>query len=164
MHDTLTGIFNRGAVFNALARELDRAERQSSPLAIAMIDLDHFKQVNDSHGHLVGDDVLREAAQRLRDSVRSYDVVGRYGGEEFLVIAPGYDAKRATDLAERIRGQFVDNPIRTAGPVVPITLSLGVVILEAGRMVDINKLLAAADEALYQAKSNGRNQTVLGQV
>jgi len=161
-HDALTGIWNRRAIFDALERELDRAERQDIPLAVALIDLDHFKQVNDTHGHLVGDEVLRETAQRIRGAVRSYDAVGRYGGEEFLVVAPECDAQRARDLAERIRQLLLESPIQTSGPAVPVTLSLGVVYLEKGSQAGINRVLSAADEALYEAKSGGRNQTIMG--
>lgn len=161
-HDALTGIWNRRAIFEALERELDRAERQEIPLAVALIDLDHFKQVNDNHGHLVGDEVLRETAQRIRGAVRSYDAVGRYGGEEFLVVAPECDAQRARDLAERIRQLLLESPVQTSGADIPVTLSLGVVHLEKGSKAGINRVISAADEALYRAKSGGRNQTVMG--
>jgi two-component system cell cycle response regulator len=161
-HDALTGIWNRRAIFEALARELDRAERQEIPVAVVLIDLDHFKKVNDSHGHLVGDEVLRETAQRIRGAVRSYDAVGRYGGEEFLVVAPECDTQRAMDLAERIRLLLLQTPIETSGLAIPVTLSLGVVHLEKGSKIEINRVLSAADQALYRAKSSGRNQTVLG--
>jgi two-component system cell cycle response regulator len=163
-HDALTGIWNRRAIFEALARELDRAARQEIPVAIVLIDLDHFKLVNDTHGHLVGDEVLRETAQRIRSMVRSYDAVGRYGGEEFLVVAPECDARRAMDLAERIRLSLLQGPIQTSGPAIPVTLSLGVVHLEKGSQVEINKVLSAADQALYKAKSGGRDQSVMGRV
>jgi two-component system cell cycle response regulator len=163
-HDALTGIWNRRAIFEALARELDRAARQEIPVAIVLIDLDHFKLVNDTHGHLVGDEVLRETAQRIRSMVRSYDAVGRYGGEEFLVVAPECDARRAMDLAERIRLSLLQGPIQTSGPAIPVTLSLGVVHLEKGSQMEINKVLSAADQALYKAKSGGRDQSVMGRV
>jgi two-component system, cell cycle response regulator len=162
MHDALTGIWNRGAVFEALGRELDRARRQRSPLAVIMVDLDHFKQVNDSHGHLVGDQVLREAAQRIKAAVRSYDGVGRYGGEEFLLVAPGFDAEQALAFAERLRLRFADSPMVTSGPTLPVTMSLGVVAVTGGQAPAAEKILAAADDALYRAKSEGRNRAVLG--
>jgi two-component system, cell cycle response regulator len=162
MYDALTGIFNRGAVFEALRQELDRAKRQQSPLAAIMIDLDHFKQVNDQHGHLVGDQVLRETAQRIRRAVRKYDTVGRYGGEEFLVVAPGFAGAAAMDFAERLRLAFASSPIQTSGPAIPVTLSLGVVAVERGWSVELTDLLSAADDALYRAKSGGRNRAVPG--
>jgi diguanylate cyclase (GGDEF)-like protein len=127
-----------------------------------MIDLDHFKHVNDTHGHLIGDEVLREVARRLCEAVRSYDFVGRYGGEEFLVVAPGYEKSQAMDLAERIRRAFVDRPIRTAAATIPATLSLGVVALGRGQKAEMAQVLSAADEALYKAKSGGRNMAMLG--
>ena len=164
MYDALSGLWNRRAIFEALARELDRSRRQQSPLAVIMIDLDHFKRINDTYGHLVGDDVLREAAQRLRETVRSYDFVGRYGGEEFLIVAPGSESSRAMDLAERIRRLFAENPIRLSTAAIPVTLSLGVVCLQDGQAAEINKVLSAADHALYSAKSGGRNNSVLGSV
>jgi diguanylate cyclase (GGDEF)-like protein len=164
MYDALTGLWNRRAIFEALARELDRARRQQSPLAVVMIDLDHFKRINDTYGHLAGDDVLREAAQRLRETVRSYDFVGRYGGEEFLIVAPGSESSRAMDLAERIRRLFADNPIRLSTAAIPVTLSLGVVCLQDGQAAEISKVLSAADDALYSAKGGGRNNSVLGSV
>jgi len=104
--------------------------------------------------------VLRETAQRIRAAVRSYDTVGRYGGEEFLVVAPGFAGAPAMDLAERLRLAFASNPIQASGPTVPLTLSLGVVAVEPGRSMEINELLAAADDALYRAKSGGRNLAV----
>ncbi len=162
MHDSLTGIFNRGAVLEALSRELARARRQQSPLAAIMIDLDHLKQVNDRHGHLVGDEVLRETAQRIRRAVRSYDTVGRYGGEEFLVVAPGFAGAAAMDFAERLRLTFAASPIETGGPTVAVTLSLGVVAVERGWSVEVADLLAAAEDALDRAKSGGRNRAVAG--
>ncbi|MBN2358553.1 MAG: diguanylate cyclase [Deltaproteobacteria bacterium] len=164
MHDALTGIWNRGAIFEALGRELDRTKRQQSPLAVIMIDLDHFKQINDRHGHLVGDQVLREAAQRIRSAVRSYDSVGRYGGEEFLLVAPGFDAGQALEFAERVRRLFATNPIVTSAASLPVTMSLGVVVVEAGQELANERVLAAADDALYRAKSGGRDRAVLGTV
>jgi diguanylate cyclase (GGDEF)-like protein len=161
-HDPLTGIWNRAAVLDALSREVDRASREGTPLAVVMIDLDHFKEINDSHGHLVGDEVLQQIAHRLRDAVRSYDSVGRYGGEEFLVIAPGQDTAHARELAERLRLLFHETPTEVMGRKLPVTLSLGVVALSPPRNLEITRLLSAADEALYEAKRSGRNVTVLG--
>jgi len=158
-HDALTGIWNRRAILESLEREIQRAQRQYASIWVALIDLDHFKRINDTHGHLVGDDALRETAQRITSAVRPYDYVGRYGGEEFLVVAPGYDPAHALDLAERIRAMFESAPIATSGPVVQVTLSLGVVTLTGG--AKIKDVLAAADEALYEAKSGGRNTSRL---
>jgi diguanylate cyclase (GGDEF)-like protein len=162
MHDALTGIWNRGAVVDALARELERAAREGGTLAVAIMDLDHFKRVNDTHGHLAGDEVLREVARRIRAAVRSYDSVGRYGGEEFLVIAPGIEEQQALELAERIRRQIEATPIPTSGPALPVTLSLGVVVQSSDGRTPLESVLSAADQALYEAKRGGRNRSVLG--
>ena len=158
-HDALTGLWNRRAILANLERELLRAGRQGSSTAVALIDLDHFKRVNDTHGHLVGDEVLRETARRLGAAVRPYDFVGRYGGEEFLVVAPGHDHDRALDLAERIRRVFAEAPVATSGPTLPLTLSLGAVAVRGG--AEVKDVLAAADAALYEAKGAGRNTSRL---
>jgi diguanylate cyclase (GGDEF)-like protein len=158
-HDALTGLWNRRAILANLERELHRAGREGSSIAVALIDLDHFKSVNDTHGHLVGDEVLRETARRLGGAVRPYDFVGRYGGEEFLVVAPGYDHDRALALAERIRRAFDSTPITTSGPVLPLTLSLGMVAVRGS--AEISDVLAAADGGLYEAKEAGRNTSRL---
>jgi two-component system, cell cycle response regulator len=162
MHDALTGIWNRGAALDALARELERTGREGSALAVAMIDLDHFKRINDTHGHPVGDEVLREVAGRIRAAVRTYDSVGRYGGEEFLVIAPGIEEPQAVELAERIRRQIETAPIVTAGPTLRVTLSVGVVVQSSHQRAPLESVLSAADQALYKAKRSGRNRSVLG--
>ncbi|MGD0089848.1 MAG: diguanylate cyclase [Planctomycetota bacterium] len=163
-HDALTGIWNRRGIFDALGRELERAQRQDTALAVLMTDLDYFKRVNDSYGHLVGDEVLKEAARRICEALRPYDSVGRYGGEEFLVVAPACEDPQAMDMAERIRGMFAGHPLQTSVAAIPLTLSLGVVALRKGQKAKLDKLLSAADEALYKAKDGGRNCAVLGTV
>ena len=105
-HDLLTGLWNHGAILDILQRELDRARRESNPLGVVMADLDHFKQVNDTYGHLAGDAVLREVAKRLSASVRPYDSVARYGGEEFLIVAPNCDPGSGLNLAQRLRSSL----------------------------------------------------------
>ena len=162
-HDPLTGILNRRAILDALAREIDRSRREGGPVAALMIDLDHFKRVNDAHGHLVGDAVLQGAAKRIGGAVRSYDSFGRYGGEEFLVVTPGQDSDRAHDLAERIRRLFEQAPLEAPGLAIPLTLSLGVVAVARGEG-ELGPLLSAADAALYEAKRGGRNRTVVGRL
>jgi diguanylate cyclase (GGDEF)-like protein len=122
-----------------------------------MVDIDHFKQINDSHGHLVGDAVLREAARRLRSSIRPYDSIGRYGGEEFLIIVPGADPQGAFKQAERLRASMSREPITSSGGQVNVTISLGVTVNSGGEKGE--ELIHAADAALYQAKSRGRNRT-----
>jgi len=161
-HDELTGLLNRRAILDSLARELDRSERQGQPMAALLIDLDYFKRVNDTHGHLVGDDVLREAAHRIAATVRSYDTVGRYGGEEFLVVTSNLDSGGALELAERVRSQFKKDPIVAGGKSLPATLSVGVASLPGGQKAAMNKVLAQADDCLYKAKRSGRDLCVLG--
>jgi len=157
-HDPLTGLWNRGEGTATLERELERMRREGHSLAVAMIDLDHFKSINDTHGHAVGDSVLKEAAARMRGSVRPYDVVCRYGGEEFFVILPNNTRDQAMSLAERIRLRLREAPAETEAGDVFVTASIGVAIGGAGDEIDIDGLFAAADAALYRAKQCGRDQ------
>ena len=126
-----------------------------------MADLDHFKQVNDTHGHLAGDAVLREAAKRMRASVRPYDAVGRYGGEEFLIVVPGCDISVAMSRADVLRNAIRERPFATPDGVIPVTLSLGVSVGGGTGTVESEGLLRSADSALYEAKNRGRNQVAL---
>jgi diguanylate cyclase (GGDEF)-like protein len=158
--DALTWLWNRPAILEILTRELAKAARDGSAVGLIMADLDHFKQVNDTCGHLAGDAVLREAARRMQASVRSYDAVGRYGGEEFLVIMPGAASATATHLAERLRLAINREPVRLAERVLSITVSLGVTISPPGRPIAPEALIRTADEALYHAKKAGRNRVV----
>ena len=165
-HDSLTGIWNRAAILDHLQREASRAVREGSVLSVIMADLDHFKQVNDNYGHLCGDRVLREAAQRLHGCLRRYDFIGRYGGEEFLMLMPGCDpvlnASRFDDLLACIFGR----PFTGCGPPeVQITCSLGVAVLRpTGQAPASEELLQSADEALYRAKQAGRNCVRYGEI
>jgi diguanylate cyclase (GGDEF)-like protein len=156
-HDSLTGLWNRGATLDLLRRELSRGERQGTPVTVIMADIDHFKQVNDMYGHLTGDMVLREVAHRLSSAVRGYDVTGRFGGEEFLIVFPGCTAQNAILQAERLRARILKEPVDTPEGPIPVTLSLGVAASEPVTEVDPDLLLRAADTALYRAKSRGRN-------
>ena len=159
-HDSLTGVLNRGAIISVLERELARVGREGGSVGIIMADLDHFKRINDELGHLAGDTVLKEAAHRIVSALRAYDAVGRYGGEEFLMVLPGCDAQSATSRAEEIRLRVSENLATGYGEVV-VTLSLGVSATD--RVVECNKVLCAADEALYRAKQKGRNRVENGQ-
>jgi diguanylate cyclase (GGDEF)-like protein len=159
-HDALTGIWNRGAVLDLMYRELDRAARANTSTAIFMLDLDHFKNINDTHGHPAGDAVLREAAKRIAQSVRSYDLVGRYGGEEFLVVLPNCDKTEIEQSANRIRCAIASEPILSANSEIRVTVSIGATVSSAGSRSEKN-LLFAADKALYQAKDGGRNRVVV---
>jgi two-component system, cell cycle response regulator len=156
MHDPLTGAPNRRAIIDRLSKELDRSQRKNSELSIGMCDIDHFKRVNDKYGHQVGDDVLCGFVQVIQNSLRVYDFVGRYGGEEFLVIAPDSTGLVMEGIYERLRAKIADLKIPTKSGTVGITVSIGVACASAGTKVDT--LLKEADTALYKAKNNGRNR------
>ena len=153
--DPLTGLAHHGAFHEALADEARRAERYGHPLSLAVIDLDHFKAVNDAHGHSAGDNVLREVAGRLRGRARSIDVTGRVGGEEFAWLMPETDVAGAAAGAERLRAEISSS---TIGPVRRLTASFGVAELATGDE-DGSDLFRRADAALYRAKNNGRDRT-----
>lgn len=157
-HDSLTGLWNHAATLDFLRRELNRGERQGTPVTVVMADIDHFKQINDTHGHLTGDVVLREVAHRLSSAVRAYDVTGRFGGEEFLLVFPGCAVRNAVDRAEQLRACVNREPVETPEGPISVTLSLGVAGSEAARATDPDSLLRAADAALYRAKNGGRDR------
>ncbi len=156
-HDGLTGLWNRPAILEELGRELNRARRQGTVTTVVMADLDHFKRINDRHGHLGGDEVLRQVAARMRAAVRKYDSVGRYGGEEFLVLSPGCEAGPARGVAEGLRSQIAATPIAFRGEPINVTISMGVAVVPS-REQDATLVIHAADQALYRAKANGRNR------
>jgi diguanylate cyclase (GGDEF)-like protein len=157
-HDPLTGLWNHGASIDILRTELSRAARQGGPLTVTMADIDHFKRVNDTSGHLAGDEVLREVARRLRSAVRTYDSVGRYGGEEFLVISPGCERSAGISQAERLRQVVSAKPVGIQGTMISVTISLGVATLDMETKGSVEQMLGAADRALYRAKLGGRNR------
>jgi two-component system, cell cycle response regulator len=156
-HDFLTRLLNRAEVLAGLRRELARSERTGHPVAVIMGDLDHFKQINDSHGHPAGDEVLKNVALRLRSELRPYDLAGRYGGEEFLLILPTCDLAAAARRAEQLRLSISEDPIQTHAGSLPVTLSLGVTVSRAEAQFSVQELLQQADHALYRAKERGRN-------
>jgi diguanylate cyclase (GGDEF)-like protein len=158
--DALTGLANRRRLRAAGEHEYRRARRFGHPIAALMLDLDHFKQVNDRHGHGAGDDVLREVARRIRAIVREIDVPARYGGEEFAVLLPETGLDTAREVAERIRRAVAETPIATRQGPLAVTLSAGVAVLDSGGG-DLGTLLGAADAALYQAKAAGRNRVAV---
>ncbi len=160
-HDALTGIWNRGTILETLEREVNRSRREGASLGVVIGDLDHFKSVNDTYGHLAGDDVLREATRRMQASVRSYDAVGRYGGEEFLVLLPGCGAPETTDKAEQLRAAIAQQPIETPSGPLRITMSLGGVATANWPDDNANQVLLMADAALYRGKEEGRNRVVM---
>jgi len=159
-HDGLTGVLNRRAIRDLLRKELARCRREKSTMGVILADVDHFKKINDRYGHGAGDAVLVTAMQRISSTLRSYDVVGRYGGEEFLIIAPGCDLELAQKLAERIRTAVGDQPVDLGDETASITLSLGVTLGTAES--DPEFLVALADTAMYQAKRKGRNRVEVG--
>jgi diguanylate cyclase (GGDEF)-like protein len=157
-HDALTGLNNRGSILEILRNELARSSREGQPLAVLLADLDRFKQINDNSGHLAGDAVLRESAQRMKSAVRSYDAVGRYGGEEFLVVLPGCRGTAACSQAERIREAVASASVEYGGRLLPISCSVGVAYRDKPTPADSEGLIHEADVALYVAKNLGRNQ------
>jgi two-component system cell cycle response regulator len=159
-HDSLTGLLNRHAILGVLEIELARAARESQHLSILMADLDNFKQVNDSHGHLAGDAVLRETANRMKESVRRYDSLGRYGGEEFLVVLPGCNTEGALAQAERIRISLGRTAFSFGTESLPVTCSIGSACCLPGKRGTTDSLIREADLGLYAAKANGRNRVV----
>jgi two-component system, cell cycle response regulator len=160
MHDSLTGLMNRMAVLDAVNREISRSRREGSPLSVILADLDFFKALNDRHGHLAGDTVLRETARRMTAVVRQYDTVGRYGGEEFLVVLPNASADAARDVAERIRHAIQYEPMAADGRDIDVAMSLGVSTVIPDESTTERLILKSADDALYRAKTQGRNRVV----
>jgi two-component system cell cycle response regulator len=156
-HDHLTSLFNRGVIVDLLTRELSRTRREKGCTVVMLGDLDHFKNVNDSYGHVVGDEVLREIARRLLGSVRSYDFVGRYGGEEFLIVLNNCESTQAIARAEEVRNGIANHQVQTMRGPLTITMSLGVLASRDWDRRLVEDILAETDSALYKAKADGRN-------
>lgn len=157
-HDFLTRLLNRAEIMAGLRRELSRGDRQKKPIALVLADIDHFKQINDSLGHAAGDLVLKEVASRLQSDLRPYDLAGRYGGEEFLLVLPGCTSAVAGRRADEIRGLIAKDVVITTFAQVSVTLSMGVAGTDGLPFGSLEELLQHADEALYRAKLNGRNR------
>ena len=153
--DALTGLLNRRAILDRLDQEVARSHREHKPLSVVMADIDHFKRINDSHGHPAGDEVLRETAQRIRFGVRPYDVIGRYGGEEFLMVFAGCARVDVPSVANRLREAVRGAPISIGEVELTVTLSLGAATSGPDEHHDAAKLIAVADAALYEAKRGG---------
>lgn len=160
-YDALTGVLNRRAIMAALPVEIKRIKRQQQILCIGMCDIDNFKIINDTYGHLVGDEVLKEVTKRMQGILRDYDLIGRYGGEEFLLFTPVDDIENSTAMFQRICEVIAAQPVKANDLLIPVTISCGVTTFSANDDIqDIDKLISTSDQALYQAKHGGRNQVV----
>ncbi|WP_172674195.1 GGDEF domain-containing response regulator [Syntrophomonas palmitatica] len=157
-HDPLTGILNHGAILEQLQKELLRSERLGLHTGVVMIDVDCFKRLNDRFGHLAGDEVLKETSRRIVSAVRGYDLVGRYGGEEFLVILPGCNMSESELVARRIQQTFRQDLFKIDNIPVQVTVSGGVTTCQPGLKANVKNIIMTADQALYRAKQNGRNR------
>jgi two-component system, cell cycle response regulator len=155
--DALTGTWNRRMILEILQREVARAAREGTSVGVIMADLDHFKRLNDTHGHLAGDAALREASRRMCVALRPYDALGRFGGEEFLVVLPGCDASGVLATAQRMRHAISETPLTVPTETTPITVSLGAATMK-GTSRGADELIRMADDALYRAKRGGRDR------
>ena len=156
--DSLTHLWNRNSILELLDRELSRSLREKGPIGVVIVDLDHFKDVQDRYGHLAGDAVLREAARRMKSAIREYDSVGRYGGEEFLILLPGCDETTSFNQAERLRRQLSQIDMSFNEASLAVTASFGVTTALPGQSWSPESLIRKADQALYLAKEAGRNR------
>ncbi|MEZ6087054.1 MAG: diguanylate cyclase [Pirellulaceae bacterium] len=160
--DGLTGVFNKRYLLESLTREVARCRRYQRPISVILLDIDHFKAINDTFGHLVGDEVLQQLCARLNRVLRDEEIFARFGGEEFAIVIVECQRSDAKDVAQRCRLACAGTPFATSAGNVSVTISLGVATPEIGSIHDGNTLLEAADRQLYLAKQNGRNQVVCG--
>jgi len=159
-HDGLTGVLNRRAIEDALDVQMRRSQRSGEVFALMMLDVDHFKLINDRHGHAAGDQALKHVAALLLSGLREVDRLGRYGGEEFLLLLPGLALAQAQPVAERLRELLEASPVPVGGAAIDLSVSIGIAEWDGGS-TDLDRVLARADAALYQAKAAGRNRVVL---
>ena len=160
--DHLTGLFNRRYLMDALEKEIHRNRRKGGHLSLVLLDIDHFKQVNDTYGHLQGDEVLKIISHQILKELRNYDIAARYGGEEFVAVLPDTNIEEAVHVAERIRLSAQNLTFEGAAAKLRITVSLGVATFPADRYTTVDGLIKHADELLYSAKTNGRNRVEFG--
>lgn len=158
MKDGLTGLYNHALLIELFEKEIDKQQRNNGSISFAMIDIDNFKKINDTYGHISGDTVLKELSNILMSSVRGGDIVGRYGGEEFSIVFPGIDEQNAFQLCERIRKEVEDFNFEIGIETVKITISIGINFNELKGIINKREIIQKADEALYRAKHNGRNR------
>jgi diguanylate cyclase (GGDEF)-like protein len=158
LHDGLTGIYNRRYLEEYLERSVEECKRYGIALSVIMMDIDHFKEVNDTYGHQLGDEVLKKFAERLKENIRRVDMLARYGGEEFTVIMKNTDIKGAVVLAEKLRKAVYQRPFEVGGHSITLMMSLGVAEMQPGETMDAAQLLREADILLYRAKDAGRNR------
>lgn len=159
--DSLTKLWNRAAIIQLLEDELHRSQREKRPVGVILVDIDYFKNINDTYGHLVGDAVLIEVTARLKKNIRRYDRIGRYGGDELLVVLPNCQLNEVEEIAERLRLALSQSRIQTDAGSLDVTLSLGAFSSEKQPDASAEVLIKASDNALYQAKRNGRNCVVV---
>lgn len=157
-HDVVTGLYSHGLILEAAQHELDRAAREATPCSVVLTDIDHLRQINENYGHQMGDKVLSEAARRLRIALRSYDLSGRYGGEEFLTVLPRCGRANALEVGERVRKAVMAEPFEIDRLKLDVTVSLGVATTMGDEHVPARSMIRAADHALYKAKREGRNR------
>ncbi len=158
--DSLTLIWNRSSILDILDREISRGNREKRALGVVLADLDHFKSVNDTYGHFAGDAVLREFSRRMLGSIRAYDAIGRYGGEEFLIVLPGCDNANTLNQAERMRVALAGEPMSIHDGRRVVSASFGATSMLPSAPTDAESLIRVADSALYMAKNQGRDRVV----
>lgn len=158
--DPLTKVNNRRYLMQEMEKEMSRAQRKGGDLTVVMCDIDYFKKINDTYGHLVGDSVLQEVARVLQSCARDHDVLARYGGEEFCLVLPETAIEAGITVAERCRTRIADKPFQAGGEKIDVRMSFGVASLADSRVTHMDELLRRADVALYRAKEGGRNRTV----
>jgi len=161
-HDSLTQLFNRSALMDMMSREISRSIRDQSSIGLLIVDIDHFKSVNDTFGHLVGDQVLKQLSSQMKTCTRQYDIIGRYGGEEFIILLPRCGKQEVLSVAERLRNSISNTLFETTAGPINLSISLGATwVTPSDQECHEEELIRIADEALYKAKNNGRNCTII---